>query len=168
MKKIIAVILILALAGLCTVGCGAKDKAEEKAAEKLAEKMLENGGAEDVDIDGDKVTVKGQDGEEVSFGGGEWPKSELAKSIPQFKKGKSVSTVETPDYLMLNFQEVKTDDATAYIEKNKPNFPLDNYESKYEDTIAWSGKDDKGLQLSLTYSGTDFTIMLYPEETPTE
>lgn len=168
MKKVIAVILILALAGFGTVGCGAKEKAGEKVAEKLTEKALEKSGAKDVDIDGDQITLKSEDGQEVSIGGGEWPKSELAKNVPQFKQGKLAATVETANYVMINFKEVKKEDAVAYIEKNKPKFTLDNYSSTYDDTVTWSGKNDTGLQVSLTYSDAGFAIMLYLEEKTTE
>ena len=164
MKKFIILLLILALICFVSVGCGAKEKLEEKAAEKLAEEMLEQGGAEDVDIDGDKVTIKGEDGEEVTVGGGEWPKTDLAKSIPEFSKGKFASTMETSNYLMVSFEEVNEADAVAYIEKNKPDFTLDNYESKSEDTISWVGANDDGLKLSLTLVDASFTIMLLLDE----
>lgn len=164
MKKIIALLLVLALVCSGAVSCGAKEKAQEKAAEKLTEKMLEQGGAEDVDIDGDKVTFKTEEGGEVSFGGGEWPKSDLAKSIPEFKDGKLSSTMETSNYMTVSFEEVKADDAVAYIEKVKADFPLDNYESKSEGMITWSGKDDTNLQLNLTLSDATFVIMMYLEE----
>lgn len=165
MKKFIVILLLLGLVCFTAVGCGAKEKLEEKAAEKLAEEMLEQGGAEDVDIDGDKVTIKGEDGEEVSFGGGEWPESDLAKSIPEFSKGKLASMMETSNYLMVSFEEVDEADAAAYIEKNKADFPLDNYESKSEDMISWAGANEEGLQLTLTLADTSFTIMLLLDET---
>jgi len=164
LKKLILLLLILTLTCIVAAGCGAKDKLEEKAAEKLAEEMLEQSGAEDVDIDGDKVTIKGEDGEEVTFGGSEWPKSDLAKSIPEFSKGKFASIMETSNYLMISFEEVKEADAVAYIEKNKPDFTLDNYESKSEGMISWSGKTDKDLQLSLTLADASFSIMLFLDE----
>lgn len=160
MKKLIVLLLVLTLACLGAAGCGAKEKLEEKAAEKI----LEQGGAEDVDIDGDKITIKGEDGEEVTIGGGEWPKSDLAKIIPEFKKGKITNTMETSNYLMVNLEEVEEADATAYIEENKSNFTLDNYESKSEGMITWSGKNDKGLTLNLTLSDASFTIMMLLEE----
>ena len=165
MRKLIVLLLVLPLICSGVVGCGAKDKLEEKAAEKLTEKMLEQGGASDVDIDDDKITFKSEEGGEVSIGGGEWPKSELGKSIPEFKKGKIASTLETPGYLMVSFEEVEEADAVAYIEENKPSFTLDNYESKSDGTVSWSGKNDKGLQLSLTLSDTSFTVMMFQEET---
>lgn len=165
MNRLIVIFLILALACFGTAGCGTKDKLEEKAAEKLTEQMLEQGdGVSDVDIDGDKITIKGDDGEEVTIGATEWPKSELGKSIPEFSKGKFAGIVETSNYLMVNLEEVEQSDAVAYIEKNKPNFTLDNYESKSEDMISWYGANDAGVKLTLTLSDTSFSIMLLMDE----
>lgn len=164
MKKFIIPLLIVTLICFGSVGCGAKEKLEEKAAEKFAEEMLEQGGAEDVDIDGDKVTIKGEDGEEVTIGGAEWPKSTLGESIPEFSEGTFASTMETSNYMMVSFEDVKEADAVAYIEKNKPDFTLENYESKSEDMISWAGANDEGLQLSLTLTDTSFTIMLLMDE----
>jgi predicted small lipoprotein YifL len=164
LKKFIVLFLILTLACFSAAGCGAKDKLEEKAAEKMTEEILEQAGAEDVDIDGDKVTLKGEDGEEVTFGGDEWPESDLANSIPEFSKGEFANIMETSNYLMINFEEVKEADAAAYIEQNKPEFTLDNYESKSEGMISWSGRNDEGLQLSLTLADASFTITLMLDE----
>lgn len=163
MKKLIVIFLILALACFGAAGCGAKDKLEEKAAEKLAEEMLEQSGA-DVDIDGEKVTIKGDDGEEVTIGGTEWPKSELGKSIPEFNKGKFSGMMETSNYLLVNLEEVEQSDVAAYIEKIKPDFTLDNFESRSEDMISWSGANDAGLKLTLTLSDASFSIMLLLDE----
>lgn len=57
----------------------------EKAAEKMTEKIIKNSTGEDVDIEIDgegedaKVTIKGKDGEELSFSGGE---NKLPKDLP--------------------------------------------------------------------------------------
>lgn len=159
MKNISVLLLVLALACTVITGCGAK----EKAGEKIAEKILEQGGVEDVDIDGDKITVKVEDGQKVTVGGSEWPDSELVKNIPEFKHGKIAGIVETSDYLVITFEEVSEADAVAYIEKNKADFTLDNFESKSESMISWSGKKDNGLQLSLTFTDSSFSIMVLME-----
>lgn len=59
MKKYLIGFLVLVLA-MALAGCGAKEKLEQKAAEALVEKVMEKSGSGDVDIDGDKVTVKGR------------------------------------------------------------------------------------------------------------
>jgi len=59
---------------------------------KGCRKILEDAGV-DADIDGDKVVIKGEDGQELTIGEGEWPSFDLAKSIPEFKGGKIVSVM---------------------------------------------------------------------------
>lgn len=72
-----------AVAGLMVVlvaGCGGDDlseKASEKVGEKAIEKAIEQGAEEegvDVDIDGDKVTVDGEDGS-MTMGGTDVPEN---------------------------------------------------------------------------------------------
>lgn len=145
MKKILGMMLVCAMV-FSLIGCGIKEKAEEKAAEKAAEEILGQDGA-DVDIDGDKMTITREDGQTVVIGSGEWPDSALGKSIPTFTKGKIESVVETKDSLMMAIYEVKQEDAAAYIEENKPDFPLENTEMSAEGLISWGGTNDAGLSL---------------------
>ena len=70
MKRILAYLLVCSclLASILPLGgCGIKKKAEKAITEKIVEKAL----GDNVDIDGDTVTIKGEDGEEFSIGGGE-------------------------------------------------------------------------------------------------
>ena len=77
MKKISCILIIIILSTLLT-GCGARQKMEEKIAEKIIEQAV---GDADIDIDGDEITIKTEDGD-VSFGSTEWPDSELSGKIP--------------------------------------------------------------------------------------
>ncbi len=163
MRKLIAFTLVLTLLCFGAVGCGAKEKLEEKAAEKLTEKFLEQSGG-DVDIDGDKITVTGEDGSSITFGGNEWPKSDLAKNIPEFKKGTISTTIESENHIWITIEEVKAGDAIDYIEKNKPDFTIDTFETKSGDAVAWSGKNEKGIHLSLSFEGSTLSLILYQEE----
>jgi hypothetical protein len=157
MRKVIAILLALILV-LSFTGCNAKAKLQEKIGEELAEKLLETAGGGDIEIDGDKVTIKGEDGEEVTFGGGEWPKSGLAKSIPEFKKGKISSIMELPDSLMITVEASKKDDVEAYFEKIRNDFPLNNYESKMNGITSLYGENDAGIAVSLIYTDEVLTI----------
>lgn len=162
MKRILSAVLIGMLVFSLT-GCGIGKKAEDKAAEALAEKVLEKSDVKDVNIDGDKMTMKGADGQEVTISK-EWPTSELGKSIPKFTKGRIDGTVETPKSLMLTLYEVKQEDAAAYIKENKPNFPLDNTEMSAEGMISWGGANEAGLRLALTHQKDCLSITLIKEE----
>ncbi len=61
MKKILAGLLVLLLV-FSLAGCGIKEKLEQKAGEAIVEKILDSAGVK-ADIDGDKLVVKGEDGE---------------------------------------------------------------------------------------------------------
>ena len=82
MKRIIAILMALAML-LALAGCNIR----KKIGEKLVEEMLEQGGDAEVYIDGDTMTIEGEDGSTTTIGGTEWPDSGLAKKIPELKKG---------------------------------------------------------------------------------
>lgn len=153
MKKIIT--FLLAFMMLATlVGCGAKEKAEEK----LTEKVIEEAGGGDVDIDGDKVTIKGEDGEELVVGSTEWPTSELAKSIPEFKEGKITAVLDSEDSILVTLESVKVKDATAYFETIKNEFTVEAFEVNSDGYISYGAKNAEGVGITLQYSEETFTI----------
>lgn len=75
-------------------------------------------------------------------------------------KRDGLGTVETDHSLMITLFEVDQKDAVAYIEANKPNFPLNNTEMNAEGMVAWGGENDAGLKLSLTHQHDSFSITL--------
>lgn len=140
MKKVaVGVLLILMI--LCIVGCGAKDKIEEKAGEALTEKILEEAGAGDVDIDGDTITITGEDGEEMVFGQTEWPSSDLAKNIPEFKDGNIITVMEMSDSIYIGLEDVDSKDASDYFEQLKAEFTVDTYEMNTSDSAQFMGSN---------------------------
>lgn len=149
MKKLLVVLLVLLLV-LSFAGCGAKEKAEEKAGEALAEKILENAGV-DADLDGDKVVIKGEDGQELTIGAGEWPSSDLAKSIPEFKGGKVVSVMEADDSLFIMIEEISEDDFTAYLDEIKKIFTEEAFKMNTDTGMIYAAGNDKGIGVTLTY-----------------
>ena len=161
MKKTVSVMLLCILI-VSLAGCGMGEKAEEKAAEEMVEDIFNENGV-DVDIDGDNMTIKGEDGQEVTIGE-KWPDSELGKNIPEFKKGRVDGVIESPESIMISMFEVKQEDAAAYIEECKPDFPLDNTEMSAEGMISWSGANEAGLRLMLTHQDDAFSISLVKEQ----
>ena len=145
MKKLFIGLLILLMA-LSMAGCGAK----EKAAEKAAEKILEGAGVE-ADIDGDKVVVKGEDGQELTIGAGEWPTSDLAKNVPEFKGGKIVSVMEANDSLFIMIEDISDEDFTAYLEEIKETFTEETYEMNTGTGMMYAAVNVEGLGVTLTY-----------------
>ena len=149
MKKLLVVLLVLLLV-LSFAGCGAKEKAEEKAGEALTEKILENAGV-DADLDGDKVVIKGEDGQELTIGAGEWPSSDLAKSIPEFKGGKVVSVMEADDSLFIMIEVISEDDFTAYLDEIKKIFTEEAFKMNTDTGMIYAAGNDKGIGVTLTY-----------------
>lgn len=145
MKKFLTGMLALLLV-LSLAGCGAK----EKLAEKGAEKIFETAGV-DADIDGDKVVIKGEDGQELSIGGGEWPTSDLAKNIPEFKGGKIVSVMEANDSLFIMIEDISDEDFTAYLEEIKETFTEETYEMNTDTGMMYSAGNGEGTGVMLTY-----------------
>ena len=152
-RKIIAILLtffVIAALG----GCGAKEKMEEKVAESVAEGLINKAvdGDGKVDIDGDKVSIKGEDGEEFSFGETEWPDSGAAKEIPQLNKGVVVSAMNSEQYCMIMLEEVEPQDFNNYLEEIKDQgFTNDSYEYTSDTGYSYSAGKDENTKISLMY-----------------
>lgn len=155
MRRLIICFFILSVV-FSLVGC----KARESFGEKLTEKIFDEAFDGKVDIDGDKVTIKGDNDEEVTFGDYKWPSSELAKIIPEFKDGKVNTVMESSEIVTITLDSVKEDDAASYIEDRKADFTQDPYEIMGEDYISFNGKNDSGITGSFTYMSGILVISL--------
>ncbi len=153
MKKIFIGILVFILA-FSFVGCGAKERLEEK----IAKKVFDTAGDGDLDIDGDKVTIKGDKGEQLTFGDSKWPTSELAKNIPEFKDGTVNGVMETTDSVVITVESVQEEDAFSYFETIKKDFPKDVFEMNAEDSVTFHGNNDAGINVALVYISGVLTI----------
>ncbi|HHX77393.1 MAG TPA: hypothetical protein GX697_03485, partial [Firmicutes bacterium] len=87
MKKLLVPVFLIFLFSLLIAGCRAKEDIGQKIGEKIVEGIVGNENV-DIDIDDDKITVKGKDGETLTLGGIEWPDIDY---IPEFKKGEIIS-----------------------------------------------------------------------------
>lgn len=159
MRKIIFIVSLTVIIFMLT-GCGAKQKLEDKMTEKLVEGVLGN----NVDIDGDEVTIKGEEGE-VTFGGNEWPDSEIAKKIPEFKGGKISSAVKSDKYVLVIIEEAGEKDFNAYYERVKSDFSKDSYDTKYDDSISYTGSNNDGISIIITYNSADKNLSIQASQT---
>lgn len=155
MKKISYILIVLVLISLLTA-CGAKEKMKEKIAEKVIEQAVGNA---DIDIDGEEVTIKTEDGN-VTWGSTEWPDTQLSNKIPEFKKGKIVSVMSSEAYLMVIIEDVEEKDFMDYYEGVKREFSQESYETKSEDMIAYMGKNDEGISIMASYTMEDKTVSI--------
>lgn len=152
-KRILVILLALTLV-LSLSGCGIKEKINEKVTEKITESVLEKVGGEGTDIDFDQgtLTLKGQDGESVTFGAGEWPEDGAADLIPEFKKGTVASVMNSETACMIVITEVDQDDYESYVEKMKDRgYTNDVTESSDQFGILYSASSDDGSIIGLTY-----------------
>lgn len=159
MKRTLSIILLcsfLFIAIFPLVSCGLREKAEKAATEKLIEKAL----GDKVDIDGDTVTIKGEDGEKITIGGSEWPDSELAKSVPKFTKGKVVTSAQEADSIVVLLEDVKVEDFEEYLKEIKKEFSQDVYESKTDEMVAYGANNGNQTVVSLKYASKEGTLSI--------
>jgi len=169
MKKFPAVLVCTLLVGVLVTGCGIREKIEKKAGEAIGEKMVEEmaGDDVDVDIDGDKVVIKGEDGEELAIGGSEWPDSGAIENIPKYKSGKVESVIETKKSAQLEITETDKEYFEEYIDGIKDEFDTEQYESNSSDNITYSGKNDDGVSVLFVFTLEDescFITVSEPDE----
>jgi hypothetical protein len=156
-KKMI-VILLAGVMLLSPGGCGAKKKLSEKVAEKVTEGIIEKatGGEVKLDINKDKVTVKGKDGEVLSFGENEWPKGQAADLIPEFKKGKIITTMNSDEGCAVLLEGVDESDFQQYVEALKnAGFTNNMTEIQDEKEMGFYGSTEEGALVSIYYSAND-------------
>jgi hypothetical protein len=117
----ISVILLSILVMLTLASCGVKQSLDEKIAEKVTEGVINKatGGEANIDIDKGELTLKGEDGEKITFGENKWPKGEAASLIPEFKKGKIVTAINSDKACTVVIEQVEEKDFKKYVEELK-------------------------------------------------
>ena len=155
MKKII-VILVVVLLLVSLSGCGIRQKAADKLAGKITEGIIEKatGDNVDIDLDGDKVTVKGSEGETAwTMGGGDWPKDGVATQIPEFKKGEIASVINAADSCWIEISNVSEADYRQYVEALKDRgFKNKVTEFADESSLIYSAYKNEDLMVTASYS----------------
>ncbi len=164
MKKIVAILIVmLMLASLA--GCNIRKKIGEKIGEGIMEGMLGNGSGADVDIDGDTLTIEGENGEQMTIGGTEWPTSDMAKRLPKPKSGKVTYVLESDSGLYISMEGIDEDDMSALKEEVKKDYTVDAYDMTYEGGFSYAGADAEGWIVSIMYSDGALSLSITP---PTE
>lgn len=169
MFKRIVVILISTLMMLSLASCGISDKVNEKVTEEVTEGVLNKviGEGADIDIDGEKMTLKGEDGEELSFGGTEWPDSGAAALIPEFKEGTLVSSFNTETSCIIALEDVEKQDFERYLEEVKNlGYTNETVDFTMESTQSYTASSDDSSKISVTYDSesTGMSITFEPAQ----
>lgn len=163
MKKITIYLLMLALA-ISLGGCGIKEKIEQKAAEAIAEKVIGGAAGTDVDIDGETITIKGEDDQMMVIGENKWPTSDLAKSIPEFKAGKIVSVVDINGSLFIMIEDTSEEDYKSYLDEIKKTFTEGSYELDTDTGMVYGASNDKKISIILSYDKNEGTSIAVADE----
>lgn len=157
MKRLFTLFLAAVLL-LSASSCGIKRRIEDKIGEAVGEKMIEKMTGQEVDVEGDEITVKGEDGSEISFGSTEWPDNELMKGIPKFEKG-TISEVTKSDVLnIIIFTDVKQKDYENYRDKIKEAFTVNPVDMTLDDLITYAGSNEKGVYVQISFNMDDNTV----------
>lgn len=161
MKKKPVVLLVILLVCFLLTGCGVKEKIEQKVGEKLVEKVVEKAVGDEntkVDIDGEKITVKGKDGESFTIGSSEWPDIDY---IPEFKKGKIISTTNDGEgNAMIILEKVDQKDFEDYVESIKKDFPEETNEMQVEEYLLFEGKNAESQMVVIQYFVEDNSLTI--------
>lgn len=164
LRKSTILFLILFLIFPLFSGCGFKKSVEDKVAEEITEGILEKvtGDEADIELDGDDITIKGEDGSELTIGSKEWPKGKAIDLIPEFKHGTISSTMNSDTACVISLEDVDQKDYDSYIEEVKSlGYTKDSVDmgaNIVRSYYALSEKDNS--QVSLSYSIENKEMML--------
>lgn len=159
MKKRLILFLIIVLV-FSLSGCGVKKNIQNKIGEKIGEKIIEGATGQKVDVKGDQVTIKGEDGSKFTIGGGEWPKNDLIKNIPEFKNGKLESVMSSEESVLISIESVEQKDFEKYLEGIKKDFTDGAFEMNSSEAISYIGANEKSVQVQLTYEVENKTMSI--------
>lgn len=156
-RKIIVIFLVIVM--LLSLGaCGIRKKIDERISEKITEGVVNKitGGEANIDIDNGEVTIKGDDGEEVTFGSNEWPKGKAVDLLPEPKEGKIISVMNSDNVCLVILEEVKEKVYKEYIEELKDKgFEKDVYEYADELGRSYFGSLDENTHVQALYTIED-------------
>jgi len=161
-KKLI-VILLTVLMMLSLASCGIKKSVDEKIAEKVTEGIVNKatGGEVDLDIKDGQLTVKGEDGEKVSFGDTKWPEGQTADLLPKFKKGKIITTINADKACMVMLENVELQDYNKYVEELKSSgFSNEVSEYSSETNHNFMAKSNETTYVVVMYDSENKTISI--------
>jgi hypothetical protein len=163
MKKFLLAALVITL----ILTLGACKSPADLIGEKVGESIVEGITGSDVDVEGDSVTIKGEDGE-VVLGGKEWPDNEIMKKIPKFTKGTIDSTMVSDETGgMINLTDVAQADYDAYVEEVKSaGFNVDAKTLEMDQVDSYYALNSENYAISLTYAAdsSTFSILLEKQE----
>ena len=153
MKKVLLISLALVLALAAMAGCG--------------KKVLTDADGNRVEMQGDTITVKGEDGDaEFSVGGNlSWPNDKMG-GLPELG-GNIIGVIDTPQGTSVTYEGISKSDYQSYVSNLKAQGYEAVTEMDMEGTILFMGqKGDNAVSIQLHLdSGSDkgSCIIIYGE-----
>lgn len=152
MKKLFVIALITVLALTLLAGCGPK--------------VIKGVDGTKVEVQGDTVTVKGEDGEASITAGDNlpWPEEKMG-NLPEFK-GSIIGVIDTPQGVSVTMEGVKKATFEAYVAALKDlgyeaTMELDNVGGT---TSLFQGKNEDDDAVSVQHhSDSDTCVIIYGE-----
>ena len=154
MEKMLKYFLALTLASVCLVGC------------KPPFQRYTDIDGNRVEVQGDTVTIKGQDGLIAVAGGSNisWPKEKMG-DLPELK-GTISAIVNSNEGVMLTYNDMSRPVFDAYLGSIKKQGYESEYEANMGGTLMFSGKkDDNAITLQFSSDGDKgVCVLIYMEQ----
>lgn len=150
--------MALLLAGLMVFalsGCGIREKISEKIGEAVTEGIVNQfASGADIDIDGEEIVIKGEDGEEVTFGSTEWPQGEAIDLLPAFNQGSISSVMNSEKYCMIIVSDVSESDFNNYVQAvQDAGFSENPFTMDSEEGLYFGASYNETTSAAVTFSG---------------
>lgn len=118
----------------------------------IGEKAVENITGGEVEVDGDKVAVKMEDGLQAAIGGGDWPADQMGAKIPKLEAGKVAFVANTEKTCTLIIGEVAQKAFEDYLAKmTDAGFTAEQLSYSNDDNRMYLAQDGTGIAITLNY-----------------
>lgn len=167
LKKLLA-LLVVVLMIVALSGCSIREQINKKIGEAVTEGIVNQftSGA-DIDIDGEEIVIKGEDGEEVTFGATEWPKGEAADLLPPLRGGTVSSVMNSEKYCMIIVNDATESDYNDYVQAvQNAGFSESPFTMDSEDGLYFGASYNETTSAAITFSGDsgEMTIVVSVSE----
>lgn len=178
MARKLGVLTILAAFIILMAGCNIKQKIGESITEGILEKAM--GDDADIDLDDGEFTIKGDDGEEITFndengmtiegddgtviasgGDYEWPEGQAADLLPKFNKGKITYILNSPETCLVYVEGIDEEDYEAYVEEIVDSGYTENkFEMSTDVAVMYSGANSDNIVASASFYKEDGYVQI--------
>lgn len=98
------------------------------------------------------------------IGSGQWPESDLARLIPEYKSGEITSVMEMQNSLQVVISGSDADYFADYLDSVKLKFNEDPYETTSSDWTTYTASDGKNHSIMIFYDNKDCIISISQDD----